>query len=313
MKADCEDLLFDNVSELCAGAVRGCLVAAPGKKLVIADLSNIEGRMASWLAGEQWKLEAFKAFDRKEGPDLYVVAYARSFGVSAEDVLDNKKNGDGSMRQIGKVQELSLQYQGGVGAFVAMAGALADTLSEDAISGIVQAWRKAHPAIKSMWYDLESAARSALREPGCSFDVRGVLRFDSLTDDCGMRWLRMRLPSGRFLCYCSPDISESGGLSYEGTNQYTRQWSRIDTYGGKFFEQACQATSRDIFMLGFRRAAQAGYLAALRVHDELVCEVPDDPTFTHEALASIMSAPVSWAVGLPLAAAGFESRRYKKD
>jgi DNA polymerase len=313
MKADCEDLLFDNVSELCAGAVRGCLVAAPGKKLVIADLSNIEGRMAAWLAGEQWKLEAFKAFDRKEGPDLYVVAYARSFGVSAEDVLDNKKNGDGSMRQIGKVQELSLQYQGGVGAFVAMAGALADTLSEDAISGIVQAWRKAHPAIKSMWYDLESAARSALREPGCSFDVRGVLRFDSLTDDCGTRWLRMRLPSGRFLCYCSPDISESGGLSYEGTNQYTRQWSRIDTYGGKFFEQACQATSRDVFMLGFRRAAQAGYLAALRVHDELVCEVPDDPTFTHEALASIMSAPVSWAVGLPLAAAGFESRRYKKD
>lgn len=313
MKADCEDLIFDNVSELCASAVRGVLVPAPGKKFVIADLSNIEGRMAAWLAGEQWKLDAFKAFDRGDGADLYVVAYARSFGVSVEGVLDNKKNGDGSMRQIGKVQELSLQYQGGPNAFCKMAGALADRLSEDEIGEIVQAWRKAHPAIKSMWYDLEAAARSALRNPGESFEVRGVLRLDSLTDDFGLRWLRMRLPSGRFICYCNPEISESGSLSYEGVNQYTRQWSRLDTYGGKFFEQACQAASRDVFMLGFKRAYRSGYPAVLRVHDELVCEVPDTPDFTHATLAAIMASPVPWAAGLPLAAAGFEAHRYKKD
>jgi DNA polymerase len=313
MKADCEDLLFDNISELCASAVRGALVAAPEHKLVVADLSNIEGRMAAWLAGEQWKLDAFRAFDRGDGADLYVVAYARSFGVPVEAVLENKKYGDGSMRQIGKVQELSLQYQGGPNAFGKMAGALADKLSEDDINAIVQAWRKAHPAIKSMWYDLEGAARSALRAPGDSFDVRGVLRFDSLTDAHGTRWLRMRLPSGRYISYCNPEIGESGGLSYEGVNQYTRQWARVDTYGGKFFEQACQASSRDVFMLGFRRATDAGYPVVLRVHDELVCEVPDDPAFTHEKLAGMMAAPVSWAVGLPLAAAGFESLRYKKD
>lgn len=313
MKADCEDLIFDNISELCASAVRGALVAGPGCKFVVADLSNIEGRMAAWLAGEQWKLDAFSAFDRGEGPDLYVVAYARSFGVTVDAVLDNKKHGDGSMRQIGKVQELSLQYQGGPNAFGKMAGALADRLSEEEINNIVQAWRKAHPAIKSMWYDLESAARSALRSPGGSFEVRGVLRFDSLVDVHGTRWLRMRLPSGRFISYCNPEISDSGSLSYEGVNQYTRQWARMDTYGGKFFEQACQAASRDVFMLGFRRAMGAGYPVVLRVHDELVCEVPDDPAFTHTQLAGMMSAQVSWAVGLPLAAAGFESPRYKKD
>lgn len=49
--ANCEDFLFDNVSEICVNAVRGCLVAAPGKKLLVADLSNIEGRVVSWLAG----------------------------------------------------------------------------------------------------------------------------------------------------------------------------------------------------------------------------------------------------------------------
>jgi DNA polymerase len=313
MKADCEDLLFDNVSELCASAVRGTLVAETGKKFVVADLSNIEGRMAAWLAGEQWKLDAFKAFDRREGPDLYVVAYARSFNVTVNDVLENKKSGDGSMRQIGKVQELSLQYQGGVNAFRKMAGALADKLSEEEITDIVQAWRKAHPAIRGTWYDLEAAARSALRSLGESFEVRGVLRFDALTDAHGTSWLRMRLPSGRFICYCNPEISESGSLSYEGINQFTRQWSRMDTYGGKFFEQACQAASRDVFMQGFRRAMEAGYPVVLRVHDELVCEVPDDPAYSHTRLAEMMSAPVSWAAGLPLAAAGFEAHRYKKD
>lgn len=312
MKLDCEDLLFDNVSQLCASAVRGVLVPTKGCKFVVADLSNIEGRMAAWLASEEWKLKAFRAFDRGEGADLYVVAYARSFGVTIEDVLHNKKHGDGSMRQIGKVQELSLQYQGGVGAFRAMAGALADTLSDEEIGAIVQAWRKAHPAIKSMWYDLEGAARSALRSPGESFDVRGVLRFDTITDAGGIFWLRMRLPSGRFISYCRPAISESGSLTYEGVNQYTRKWQRVDTYGGKFFEQACQAASRDVFMRGFRRASLSGYPVVLRVHDELVCEVPDSPDFTFEALASMMSTEVPWAPGIPLAADGMETDRYRK-
>ena len=40
-KADAEDVLWENVSDRCAWAVRGCLVAALGRKLAIADLSNI--------------------------------------------------------------------------------------------------------------------------------------------------------------------------------------------------------------------------------------------------------------------------------
>jgi DNA polymerase len=74
-----------------------------------------------------------------------------------------------------------------------------------------------------------------------------------------------------------------------------------------------QAIARDVFMTGLRKAEEAGYPVVLRVHDELVCEVPDDPSFTDTALSAMMSTNPSWAIGLPLAAAGFEAHRYRKD
>lgn len=107
LKADCADLLYDNPMELMQSAVRGCIIAPPGKKLVVADLSNIEGRMLAWLAGETWKIKAFADFDAGKGHDLYALAYAKAFNITPEEVMDNKEYGDGSMRQIGKVMELA--------------------------------------------------------------------------------------------------------------------------------------------------------------------------------------------------------------
>lgn len=359
MKADAEDLLFDNISELCGNAVRGALVAGEGKKLAIADLSNIEGRVAAWLAGEEWKLQAFRdydtitGYDRKgkpirRGHDLYVLAYARSFGITPEAVIENKDNGDGMMRQIGKVQELALQFQGSVGAFLTMAGAYGVDLPEDEVLAIVKAWRSAHPRIRNTWYALEDAVKWAIRRPGTTHDV-GPLRVSC--NDGG--WLRIRLPSGRYLSYpeaqvrddtcttcegdgmvlaggfafgggvarnevcldCGGHGTDGGGqsISYAGVHQYTKQWCRIDSYGGKFFENIVQAVARDVFMHGLRLAEAAGYAVVLRVHDELVCEVPDTDEFTAEKLAALMSTNPSWSIGLPLAAAGHECYRYAKD
>ena len=299
MKADCEDLLFDNVSELCSSAVRGALVAPPGKKLVVADLSNIEGRVLAWLANEKWKISAFADFDKGIGHDLYKLAYARSFNVPPERVSKDE-------RQIGKVMELALGYQGGLGAFNTMASVYGVNLPDERVQELVVAWRKAQPAIKSFWYSLEGACEGALLDEG---KIHKVGLLSVIFKDT---WLRIKLPSGRWLCYPNA-ATENGRIVYDGTNQFTKKWERIETYGGKICENIVQATARDVLASGLLRAEAAGYAVCLHVHDEIIAEVPDTDEYSAEGLSKIMSHNPGWSLGLPLAAAGFECYRYRKD
>jgi DNA polymerase len=97
-----------------------------------------------------------------------------------------------------------------------------------------------------------------------------------------------------------------------GVNQYSRKWQRIRSYGGKFFENLCQAVARDIMAHNMMRIEEAGYEIQLTVHDEVVTEAPDNNNFNAKHLSSLLAAVPEWAPGLPLAAKGFESYRYVK-
>ena len=346
VKADALDLLCDDVMARLSSCVRGSIIAPKGKKLVVADLSNIEGRKLAWLAGEEWKLKAFRAFDNGTGHDLYALAYAKAFGVSPEAVMYNKEFGDGSWRQIGKVMELALGYEGGVGAFITFAAAYGidlEAMAAQAASSIPKQvwgeargmlewtkkkrrstfglsdqawlvcesfkrlWRQAHPETVAFWKEIDETVRRAIGTPGVTLTCRRLrVRRDG-------SWLRIVLPSGRALCYPAPKIDDKGRISYMGTHQYTRKWTRLHTYGGKLVENITQASARDVMAHGMLLADPAGYEILLTVHDELITETPDTDEFSHEGLAGLMADVPTWATGLPLAAAGFEAYRYRKD
>lgn len=213
-------------------ALRSMIVAAPNKKLVGGDFANIEGRFNAWIAGETWKIEAFSAYDFGIGPDLYKVAYARSFGVPVESV------GKGQKRQIGKVQELALGYQGGVGAFITMGDTYNvnpydlsapvqnaatseqwDTVAAKyaqatdkkglqerewtAIKIVVDNWRAAHPNIVQSWWNYQDAAIEAVAAPG-TFVTCGPRNNVGYYSDQRALWCQ--LPSGRMLCYANPEL-----------------------------------------------------------------------------------------------------------
>ena len=125
--------------------------------------------------------------------------------------------------------------------------------------------------------------------------------------------MRIRLPSGRYLCYINPSVDDDGQITYFGVNQYTRQWGRIKTYGGKLIENCTQAFARDILAYNMPAIEAKGYQIVLSVHDELLTETPDREEFNADELGQMMSIAPSWAKGIPLAAAGFETYRYRKD
>lgn len=295
------DVMYGDPMTIVSDCLRSLIVAAPGKELVCCDYSNIEGRVLPWLAGEEWKLDAFREYDAGTGPDLYLVAVARGRNITIE--------ASKPFRQEGKVEELAFQFGGGVGAMTTWCTKFGMVMSEEEKESRKKRWRKAHPKVVKFWYALEEAAIHALKHPGVakargiSFVKRGSFLF-------------CRLPSGRVLVYPYPQLGENkwGGecitYMYEGAN--TRQWVRGQTYGGSLAENVTQAVARDILVHGMWAVEAEGYPVVMHVHDEIVAEVPTDAKCVDE-MSTLMSNSPHWAIGLPIAATGFSGTRYRKD
>lgn len=326
--AEFVNLLYGEPLAAVSDCLRGMVGAAPKCTLYAADFSNIEGRLIAWFAGEEWKIQAFREFDVGRGPDLYKLAYARSFGIDARDV-------DKSQRQVGKVMELALGYQGGVGAFQKMAVGYGVKVSDDRADELKVAWREAHPNVVQWWYDLENAAKDAIQNKGQTFWVGNRIAFRVVGT-----FLYMRLPSGRAIVYPFPSIkkklmpwTERGkmilpatddapavyeqlpvwkdSVCYKGVDPLTHQWTDQFAHGGLLANNAVQGTARDVEAEAMIRVEDAGYPVVLTVHDEVVSETPEEFGSVEE-FEQLMTALPTWAEGLPLAASGWKAKRYRK-
>ena len=95
-------VMFDSVPDILSQLIRTAFVAREGSRFIVADFSAIEARVIAWLAGEQWRMDAFA-----EGKDIYCASASAMFGVP---VVKHGVNGE--LRQKGKVAELACIAEG---------------------------------------------------------------------------------------------------------------------------------------------------------------------------------------------------------
>ncbi len=310
-KLDALRLIYGSPNDTLSQLIRTAFVASPGKVLIDADFSAIEARVISWLANEEWRLDVFRTHGK-----IYEASASRMFGVPINRIV--KGNPEYALRQRGKVAELALGYQGGVGAMRAMdTGGLLSEMSDDEVYELVRQWRDTNPKIRTLWYDFESAATMSIGAGNIVTTHRCT--FFRTYDKDGHTYLCIGLPSGRTLYYVDPSYEEYKGrisaLTYHGLDQTTKKWTKLETYGGKIVENVVQAIARDCLAQAIEALEAAGFSIVFHVHDEVVIEA--EPFDTEENMLArvveIMSAPISWAPGLPLRADGWVGTYFKKD
>jgi DNA polymerase len=280
------ELLCGGPNTACANALRGAIIAAPGNELLDADFSNVESRVAAWLAVETDMLARYRA-----GDDLYKIWYSTKFGIPLEEVTY-------AQRQIAKVVYLSMQFLGGVGAFVPMAatynldldmlpGAVLPTAPPAQVAKATRAWgrallkgedfelehdvyiacdvlkqayREVNANIFRTGYAVGKAVTDAIKSPGTAFEVARCRVWTTGTA------LLIELPDGSRLTYFAPKLHEEKLVDpetgQESVREYTSymtarngQWRRERAWAGLYWENIVQAIANRLL-----RAA------ALRVH-----------------------------------------------
>jgi len=285
-------------NDVLRGMLRPSLMAAKGKRLVVADWAAIEARVTPWASDTSsgaMKLDIFA-----KGEDVYKHNAMATFHVGYDDV-------DKDQRQIGKVQELACGFAGGVGAFASMGRIYGLLMSESDAKRMVDAWRRANSWAVPYWSGLEEAYMRAMRNKGREFTAgRVTYLFDGLH-------LWYALPSGRVLCYPFARFDEEGNLTYAKAAWKpaadAKEWPRARLWRGLACENITQAIANDLLRYALRQLDDV----VLHIHDEIVLEVPEDDAEAAAArLVQIMCAPPAWASGLPLNAEVAVMERYGK-
>jgi DNA polymerase len=290
--------------EVVGDITRALVTAAPKHQLFIADLSGIESRGLAWLCNEQGKLDAWRMFDRTgNAEDEPYYAIGPSFNVQ-------RLNDPKSIRKIGKTADLAFQYMGGLGAWRRLAPA-DDASSEEEIYARQRAWRSQHPNIEKFWRVSVRQAVNAIENPGERFTAARIAFVYEKP------FLRLELPSGRSISYPFARVYQSEDadtFTFRDASGGRFEWYHVlkkgrGVFGGLIAENATQALCRDLFVAGMLRLEARGYHIVAHLHDEFVCEVPNNFGSLEEFIG-LITTPPAWAPDFPLAAKGRVSDRF---
>lgn len=200
-------------------------------------------------------------------------------------------------------------FQGGVGAFRRMEGIGQSPYSDAEVDVLIKAWRQANPAIVKLWEATQAAAVRAIKMPGALVQASRNTAFK-----CDGKVLKHYLPNGRAIWYQNAKLSAGkygSEITYVGKDSVTGRICTLKTYGGSLVQGATQGTARDVLCAARFRLTSLGWDYRYSVHDEVNSLEPINGRSVDDYI-KIMTMPVNWAEGLPVAAAGWEGRRYRK-
>lgn len=263
-------------------ALRQSLVAPPGHKVVVSDLSGIELRVNHYLWGVQSTQDLY---DADPEADLYKEFAAALFGVPKDQVTKEQ-------RQLAKVAQLGLGFGAGAPTFRKVAKLMGGIdLDEAEALRVTTAWRMKYIDIVRGWKQCQTLVSAMWSGATFSPDPRGLV-----VSEHGA----VRLPSGRRLYY--PNLTQVAGENGRTQFVYGPPGKPSKVYSGLMDENLVQAIARDVI------AEQAvhvhnttGRLPAHMVHDELVYVVPDaEATDFLNYLNGVMRTSPSWLPGIVL-------------
>jgi hypothetical protein len=245
-----------------SNVVRNVIIAKPGNVLEGADFSAIESRVLAWLAGEKWKLDNYREYDRTGDPKLepYCVTATRM-------LLREVTPADEEGRAQGKLGDLALGFGGSVGAWRKFLPD--DPRSDEQIKReTIAPWRGAHPAIRKFWTGIEKLFKTCTRTGQPS-------TFARIAAEKVGGVLHLKLPSGRCLVYRDAHL---GPGKFEGSVDlhFHHGYQDEQAWYGTIVENIVQGVSRDLLAAAMLRLEGAGFPVVIHCHDEAVCEVPED-------------------------------------
>ncbi|MGH1373587.1 MAG: DNA polymerase [Cellvibrionaceae bacterium] len=302
--------------------IRYSLYAPEGHKVVVRDLSNIEGRMNAWQCEQEDKLQQFRI-----GEDIYNLLATDIYGfpvdrkAKVKDSAGNFLDDSGAITDydnaaylqyeegfVGKTAELGLGYQTGANTLWMTLQQKGVNVDKAFAARTVNTWRRKNYKIVAGWKKCERIIFDM-----ASRDLEPYA-WKSIIVERG----RLRLPNGLYMTY--PDLTMVGeeGTGYRNFEYWNGKFMK-SIYGGALLENIIQAISRcvmsDMMLRINDRIKSLGAWIALTVHDEIIAIAPTKHADrVYEIMGEEMAIPPSWCNDgtLTLASEGGIADNYSK-
>jgi hypothetical protein len=309
--------------ELYGVDLRSAIIAPPGTRLVIADLAQIEARILLTLVKDNAQLELVRA-----GMSPYEAHCRATMGYTSAVLVKTDP-----MYRLAKARVLALGYGAGWRKFNVMAylpmylgkdaakvfaspvsksdvAAFAEYLhSYEKDKAVLAKWKERTPELEREWTNSWLIVRDYRT---ANYRITAFWKYlDSAVRESVGHEYGVQLPSGRILRYERVKASQENDLTAEICRGDKRMRTKI--YGGRICENIVQAIARDIFKDACLRVSLAHYRIIMRVHDELVCEVPQGMAEISKLdIEVLMGKSPPWLANCPVSAEAKITERYLK-